>query len=240
MAEQEIAKHTKKTIEVITDKRTSVIEKLKDFLLEIAIIVFAVTISIWFHNWSEYRTEQKKVKVFLLGLKQDINEDIDETNGILNVYKEYTTCYTFLSKLKPNVTPNKDSLKRYIGFLNNNIYFRTHKSRFDGFLATGKMLDIESDSLVSKILLYYQESLLEVRSSESGWIANQDLLTRYMFDNMDKLSNDEGYWKVLATPKGNYLCSHLIPWQQLIERHQNFITLGKQIVKLIDEEYHLK
>jgi hypothetical protein len=65
MAEQEIIKHTKKVYKIWNSKEHSRWQKIKEFFIEILIIVFAVTISIWLHNWSEHRNQQEDVKVFL-------------------------------------------------------------------------------------------------------------------------------------------------------------------------------
>src|ERR1700727_1221643 len=101
MAEQEVIKHTKKIVTALGDKHSPFWHKLKDFVLEIFIIVFAVSISIWFHNWSEHRNEQKVTRTFLLGLRDDIQADISETKDILKTYKEFGLLYTFLSNLDP-------------------------------------------------------------------------------------------------------------------------------------------
>ncbi len=62
MAEEEIAKHTKKVYKVWASKEHTWQHKVKEFFIEIAIIVFAVSISIWFHNMSEKATTAKKPK----------------------------------------------------------------------------------------------------------------------------------------------------------------------------------
>jgi len=51
-------------------------EKVKEVAIEIFIIVFAVTLSIWLHSWSDHRHEQKEVEEFLSGLKGDLAKDI--------------------------------------------------------------------------------------------------------------------------------------------------------------------
>ena len=61
MAEEEVAKHTKKIYSIWNSKEHSFLHKLQEFFLEILIIVFAVTLSIWFHSWSEHKHEQKEV-----------------------------------------------------------------------------------------------------------------------------------------------------------------------------------
>src|SRR4051812_33755737 len=78
MADQEIIKHTKKIYKVWNSPNHGVWHKIKEFFLEILIIVFAVTISIWFHNMSEKDHEHAEAKTFLVGLKGDLEKDIQE------------------------------------------------------------------------------------------------------------------------------------------------------------------
>ena len=59
MAEQEIIKHTKKIFKAIGKENVTIWHKLKEFAIEIIIIVIAISLSIWFHNYSEHRKEQK-------------------------------------------------------------------------------------------------------------------------------------------------------------------------------------
>jgi len=58
MTELEVAEHGKKVIRLARSKEHSLLHKLREVLLEIAIIVFAVSISIWYHSMSEHRHEQ--------------------------------------------------------------------------------------------------------------------------------------------------------------------------------------
>ncbi len=69
MAEDEIIKHTKKIYKTWFNKEFPFWHKISEFLIEILIIVFAVTISIWFHNLSEHKHQQEDVKQFLVGFK---------------------------------------------------------------------------------------------------------------------------------------------------------------------------
>jgi hypothetical protein len=75
--QDEVTKHTKKIYDTVKSRKHSFAEKLKEILIEICIIVFAVTLSIWLHSWSEHRHEQKEVSEFLKGLKEDLSNDID-------------------------------------------------------------------------------------------------------------------------------------------------------------------
>lgn len=237
MADQEVIKHTKKIVSLWGDKRSSFWYKLKDFVVEILIIVFAVSISIWLHNWSEHNNEQKVTRTFLLGLRDDIKADIAETKGILETYKEYGSLYTWLSNLDPSKVPNRDSLQQALVKIRSNTFLRVHKSRFQGFLSAGKIMTIENDSLTQNILEYYEEYLPELESSEQGWITENDLLNAYITDNTKDLGSDLSKFQVLTTPKGKYLAQTLIPWTQLLERHDSLIVEGNKIISTISAMY---
>jgi hypothetical protein len=237
MADQEVIKHTKKIVSLWGDKHSPFWHKLKDFVVEILIIVFAVSISIWLHNWSEHSNEQKVTRTFLLGLRDDIKADIAETKEILETYKEYGSLYTWLSNLDPSKVPDKDSLRQALVTIRSNTFLRAHKSRFEGFLSAGKIMTIENDSLTQNILEYYEEILPEIGSSEGGWVTENDLLNTYLIDNTKDLGSDMSKFQVLTTPKGKYLAKTLIPWPQLLERHESLIIEGNKIISTISTMY---
>jgi hypothetical protein len=79
MADEElIKKHAKTAYKVFKTPDMGWKHKLKEISLEIVIIVFAVTISIWFHNWSERLKNSKEEKEFFASLKKDLLEDKKE------------------------------------------------------------------------------------------------------------------------------------------------------------------
>ena len=78
MAEQEVIKHTKKVIQTAGDHEKGWKHKLKEIILEVLIIVFAVTLSISLHNWSEKRHDRHEEHAFLEGLRKDLKNDIVE------------------------------------------------------------------------------------------------------------------------------------------------------------------
>ena len=237
MAEQEVIKHTKKVFKIWSSKEHSFWHKFQEFFIEIFIIVFAISLSIWFHNWSEHRSEQKQVKTFLLGLKHDIQEDMIQARESIDEYKKYDTFYTYMSRFSKDWKPKKDSLDLCVSNLNNNSELRPNKSRFTGFLSSGKIENIENDSLVIDVLYYYQEAIPQVKTSEGGWHENQGLLNNYLLHNTKNPEDNWSYWEAIATPEGRYFSKHLIAWSQLYERYNLLILKGQTIIKLIDEEY---
>lgn len=237
MAEQEVIKHTEKIFKILRNKNSSFLQKLKDFILEVLIIVFAVSISIWFSNWSEHKKEQKTTKTFLLGLKGDIQADIIETQEILKTYKDYSILYTYLNSLDRKKSPDKDSLKRAFTYIESNTFLRAHKSRFNGFLSAGRIMTIEDDSLTQNILNYYQVVLPSLQTSEEIWLSKNRLLITYLSDNVKDFENDMDKFEVITTPKGKYLTKSLIPWQQLLDRYKLISSEGNKIILNINNLY---
>ncbi|MFC4231463.1 hypothetical protein ACFOW1_06160 [Parasediminibacterium paludis] len=239
MAEQEIIKHTKKLYALFGKSQGSFWHKLKEFFIEIFIIVFAITLSISFHNWSEHKKEQAQVKTFLLGLKEDIALDIKDVQDIKLFFAHIDTTYKYLNSLRKNTPPNNDSLSKYLPEIKYNIYLRPHKNRFNGFLSAGKIMTIEEDSLALDILNYYQDVIPAVSASEGSWVNNNTTLQNYMLDNVKDIDSDLAKWEVLTTPKGRSLTKSLIPWQQLYDRYDGLTVIGKQIIDKINKLYHL-
>lgn len=237
MSDQEVIKHSKKILKIWRMKENTIVNKLKEFVLEIITIVLAVSITIWLHNWNGHRHEQIQVKSFLLGLKKDISLDIADSKEIIAAYKGFDSTYTYISSLSRDKTPNSDSLKLMLPNIRNSTFLRIHKSRFTGFLSAGKIMTIEEDSLALNILYYYEEVIPALQSSEGGWLTTYGKLNTYLTDNVKDINSDLAKWEVLTTPKGKYLTKCLIPWQQLFDRYENVIESGEAIIKQIDKAY---
>ena len=72
MSEEKVIQHAGKAIHVIADKNKTWWKRIKEFLLEIFIIVVAVSITLWFHNWNDHVHERKIEKEFLIGIREDL------------------------------------------------------------------------------------------------------------------------------------------------------------------------
>src|ERR1700761_4306985 len=146
--EEELAKHTKKIYHSVKETGHSGWEKLKEVGIEIFIIVFAVTLSIGLHNWSDHRNEQKETREFLLGIKSDLSQDIhlleDNKRSILRV----NAGFDYISALNNSKTIDTASGQAIGGHLNFEAR-TTHPNigRCEGFKSSGKIGTIEDDSL---------------------------------------------------------------------------------------------
>src|ERR1700712_366237 len=133
MADQEVVKHTKVVYKIWNSKEHSLMHKIKEFVVEIVIIVFAVSLSIWLHDRSEHAHQQKEVKEFLLGLKNDLGNDIKEMLEDKKGYQKSKEAFKYIASVKMNETLNKDSIIKHYRWLFNNTGLVSNNGRFEGF-----------------------------------------------------------------------------------------------------------
>src|SRR6476660_4966831 len=112
MAEQEIIEHTKRIFGIWKTKN-SLLHKLSEFIAEILIIVFAITLSIYFHDRSELRHQRHEAKEFLFGLRQDLKTDIEEMNGDKNSFGKSGSAFGYITSRKLNESLRADTVRKY-------------------------------------------------------------------------------------------------------------------------------
>ncbi|MHA4809047.1 hypothetical protein ACX0G9_13115 [Flavitalea flava] len=236
--QDEITKHTRKAYGAIKDSSKKWTEKVTEILIEICIIVFAVSLSIWFHKRSEHAKEQADVKEFLLGLKTDLNGTIASGKDAIEGYKDSKERFTWLSSLSRNRKPNTDSLNKYFDLIYSSPVFISYSSRYEGFKSSGKLEQIENKKLLDAILDFYQQDIPTCKGTVGAWDAMRNQLHNLVIDNL--VRNEDGTdnrFQVVTMPKAHNLCESLIPWGQLFERHEILIKDAQGIVRQIDETY---
>ena len=236
MAELEVAKHGKNVIHLMTKKEHRVSHRIREIAIEIAIIVFAVSMSIWLHGLSEHRHQQQEVRTFLVGLKSDLKEDIDTLANMQADYRKFDANYAYLAGLEAGKEPDWKKFNAAYEYMDANWYFFPNKSRFDGFMMSGKLNNIEDTANLNRILALYQSLLPQIRTSEGGWMARQEKLRTYRDDTLNDDDPREHYALVTA-PKGKRLVTRMATSNQHYARYQQYIDACKEIIKAIDEAY---
>ncbi|UKB81676.1 DUF6090 family protein [Chryseobacterium sp. MEBOG07] len=125
-------------------------------MTEILIIVFAVTLSIWLHSWSEHKHQQDEASVFLGNLKNDLKNDIKNIDTEKKAYQESNVEY---EKILSLTTLQLDSIYKSKNKVDFPIYSHGQKmniANYEGFKSSGKIGYIEDEKLKQKILNYYQ------------------------------------------------------------------------------------
>ena len=241
MAEQEVIKHTKKIYKVWNSKEHSLWQKLKEFLIEIFIIVFAITISIWFHNRSEHAHQQDDVKQFLIGLKGDLKHDLAEMQNDKISFLNQGAAFSYITSVKLNHDLNSDSLAKYDNWLFNTTALSPNNGRFEGFKASGRIGYIENKELQNDIMDLYQEDIVSLLASTNVYTNNKMNFFDYVSKNKKRLTDSTtNMASILARDEAQNISVRLSRPNQIIERYDKCIDKMKKIISEINKEYDLK
>jgi len=239
--EDEISKHAVKAYKTIKEPKLPFWHKVKEISIEVGIIIFAVTLSIWFHDISEHNHEQKDVRAFLVGLKKDLTDDIVQLQGDVDAYNQAGQTFTYLTIPTPGFKLSMDSVKKHKNYIYNTTSFVANIGRYEGFKSSGKLGNIEDDSLQNNITTLYQNIIPSLLASTNSYTQQK----QYLFDYLNKSikRNPDGttnILSVLSSDEGVNICNNLTFITQITDRYKSAIKKSKEIISEINADYHLK
>lgn len=238
MAEQEVIKHTKKIYKVWNSKEHSFWAKVKEFVLEILIIVFAVSLSIWLHGRSEHAHQQKDVKDFLLGLQADLKNDLNEMKIDRATFINSGKAYRYLTNLKLNEAINADTIKVYQDVLFNSTGLIPNNGRFEGFKAAGKIGTIENKELQNEIMDLYQENILFLIALTDYYNGEKQKLRDYFNKNLKRTTDStDNFMAVMKAEEVHNVGFGLSDTKDIVKQYTSCMKNIERINKLIDKEY---
>lgn len=240
MADQEVIKHTKKIYKVWNRREHSFWHKTKEFMVEIAIIVFAISLSIWFHSWSEHRHEQAAVQEFLTGLKKDLQADMSEIESDKQSYKMQKAAYSYITKTRLGEHLNPDSVNHYYLYIFNATGLKPNNGRFEGFKSSGKMGTIEDEALQNDIMDLYQENIPMLISTTDLYVSKKKGLYDFIQKNKKRLTDSTtNFSAILNTEEAHNICEALTGTNEITDRYGETLQKMKKIIEVINKEYHL-
>jgi hypothetical protein len=238
MAEQEVIKHTKKIYKIWNNKGATYWHKAKEFLLEIIIIVFAISLSIWFHDRSEHNHQQKEVKEFLLGLREDLLSDINEMQDDKASYIKQGQAFKYITGIKLGQGLSTDSLNKYDNWLSNITRLQQNNGRFEGFKASGKIGTIEDKKIQNDIMDLYQEAIPSLLLSADSYIRRKNEFFDFKIKNQKKITDTTSNLStILLTDEAQNLCGFLANTGEIITRYDICLNKMKIIVNEIEDKY---
>ncbi len=241
MAELEVIKHTKKINEIFKTKKGSFWSRLWDFLLEIVIIVFAVSLSIGFHDYNENRHVIKDVAMFLQGLKSDLENDIKEMNVDKQSFEKQKKAFAYVTSIKIGQSLNGDSIRIHSPWIFNITALVPNNGRYEGFKASGRIGDIANTELQNDILDFYQEDIMALLANTSLYAQYKQKLLDYVNNNKKKLSDStSNIAVVLSSDIGQNLCSGLARADGIIRHYDKCIAKAAKIIETINAMYKSK
>jgi hypothetical protein len=241
MAEDEIIKkHTRAVYSTLMDKEKKWLHKLKDIFLEVLIIVFAVTVSIWFHNWSEERKDKKEEKEFYIGLKEDLKADTKEMLNDRAVFNQVLQHNIYLGKIKKTDKVNADSLMQFSSIFFTQGQINPRISRFEALKGSGKLDIIENKKQLLDIIELYQKIFPNIfRANQAFNSLNTSRITPYLGDivQVDTTGFFTNFQAVLSTSKMRLMMMELQgDVANNIAAYTNGINKSNEIIKQIDAD----
>jgi hypothetical protein len=240
MAEQEVIKHTKK-IFGLWKSDNSIWHKISEFLLEIFIIVFAISLSIYVHDRSELRHQRNETKEFLLGLRQDLVTDTREMNADKRSFLLNSKIFLYITKRKLNEPLNADTIRKNDNWIFNITGLIPNSGRFEGFKSSGKIGTIENKELQNSIMDLYQENIPSLIASTDNYTAKKQRLFEYVAANIKRMSDSTtNLLAVLATDQSYAICITLTSVKEIVDRYDICINKMKAIIEGINKEYGIE
>jgi len=240
MAEQEVIKHTKKIFGV-WKTNSPFWHKVSELLLEMLIIVFAVTISIYFHDRSELKHQRHETKEFLLGLRQDLNFDKQEMNQDRESFEQSEQAFRYITHRKMNASLDRDTINKYYNRIFNTTGLVPNSGRFEGFKSSGKIGTIENKTLQNNILDLYQENIPNLLLSTTGYTFNKQKLFDLVSANTKRLTDSTtNLLEILASDQAYDICSRLTFTKEILSRYDTCILKINSIISDINKQYGIE
>ena len=231
--QEEITKHSEKIYKTVKNSEHTLGEKVKEIIIEICIIVFAVTLSIGLHGWSEHKHQQEEVSVFLANLKNDLKSDIKNIDDEKKAYQKSNMSYEKILALTPLQLDSIYKSKNIVDFPVHSHGHTMNIGNYEGFKSSGKIGYIEDEKLKQKMLSYYQ--IFVPAQDEVDKMYNDFLFKCFdkMIENADKPEE-----KLYSDPKFKKTLEFLVRLGKNNIRvyNENTKPLAVELIKDIEKE----
>jgi hypothetical protein len=238
MADQEIIKHIKAAIDASRDKKRNWSHKIREILLEIVIIVFAVSLSIWLHGWAEDRKDRHEEREFLTGLREDLKADIKEMQGDLVWYGNAKQGMAYLERVGAGEPLSQDSLKTFQWVLFSFAQIEPRASRYEALKSSGRMNIIENKELLLGITDLYTKDfpLIRRRNDFINSLKNNQLMpfvfSKIKIDTKGVASN----WQDILREPGLRLMLGAESLENVVVAYEQGIRDCEKVIGEIDKE----
>jgi len=159
MSSLEVVKHSRKVFGIFRNPNLKLRNKIGEVLIEIAIIVFAITLSLFLERQREHAADSKLEQEFLEGLRIDLTADLGELKTAAAKWLSMKQAANYFLKPGHQTRQAPDSTNVYAYKLFHNVYFFPNHNRFEALKSTGKLAVIENKGLRNNIIDLYQTKI---------------------------------------------------------------------------------
>ncbi|MEI9810657.1 MAG: hypothetical protein WDO16_23835 [Bacteroidota bacterium] len=233
--ENEIRKNIRHILAEVTNRKKSIWKKTGEIILEMFIIVFAVSFAVFMERRREHKHEQKEVKEFLTGLRLDLRNDILEMQDDRTGYEAQAKWFLYLGKEK---ILNIDTVRKYDWVSWNTIQLLVNSGRYEGFKTSGKLNTIENTELRNDILDLYQETIIALTNNTAGYVRLKREFQQLIYKKRKNTGEaGDNLIEVLQDPEIRNYCLQLRFTNEPVRYYNNAISRAARIIELINLEY---
>jgi len=189
MAEKEIIRgNAKRALQALTDKTKNWKGRIKDFLWEVFIILVAVNITLWFHDWSEKRHERAQAKEFLIDIRESLVQD---TISFRNYFNFMDNVLVYYDSVLVQIEKNKIDTQ-YVDSLSDRLIYNMSMSFnygiYQSFSSGNNLRLIKNRKLLNDIISLFTGDFPSVDS-------NIENITKKRIDTYEKyIALKTGYY----------------------------------------------
>jgi len=187
------------------------------------LVVIGILIALSINNWNELQKESKLEKEYLKGIRQDLQQDINQASLII---KPKIHKLNIIKFLEPNfnldssyITQNIDTVNiNFLQLFHRGDSFRSTMSGYSSLIADGKSNLIKNKKLFQKIQRIYDEQYLRIYSLYSDFkLRENSLSTTYPYEKLHwdyQTIQKSGNEKIIASlanfwELGHFYCTYL-------------------------------
>ncbi len=241
MAEQDVINRIKNILKHSRNNKNSFWKKVREIILEILIIVFAVSISIWFQNLNikkvNKRTEKEFFKDLIVDLKKDVVEWKKEKDFYINqiAILDYQIC---LGEQKNNCNAVKKEFDSYSLIIPK--YTPVHNSYFDAAKSSGIFSIISNKELLIEIVNYYQEAIPFIKSQKAVFNEENNRLLIAFKENATFLPDGTYDFKIMMKkPAILFQVKMMKNSIYIVEHYNDIIAKTEKLIAKIENEKHI-
>lgn len=235
--EHELKKHIHNIVKETLNRKRPLWKRVGEILIEVLIIVFAVSFAVYMEKEREHTHDKKEVKEFLLGLKADLENDRKEMKEDIWGYELSAKWLGYFMSEK-NI--NKDSVKTYSWVLISKTHLLTNKGRYEGFKASGKINTIENHALRNRILDFYEERIVGLTNTTQSYMDFKDqMLNIFYRERKGRATAGDNLVDILKHSELNNYLAALSNVGEITGKYKLAINDAEAIIKLIDQMYSI-
>ncbi|MBD2753619.1 hypothetical protein [Spirosoma validum] len=144
-------------------------ERWPEYVLEIIVIIFSITISFAFDEWKDGRHKQELEQTYLKGLYSEIQTDTSQLKEVIAETQQVIQKTIVLSGLNTQTAkPTYQQFADNVRFIFKRPRFIAEDATFSDLKSTGNMQVISSFSIKNSLFDYYKkyETIVQVETAE--------------------------------------------------------------------------